>query len=124
MATQVNTTMAGQLKSVLDTAEAPVEGGREGHGRTRDGRLDVELSVPAVMSGDDGPGTNPEQLFAVGYLLPVNGHRDRAKPRARRDRLTNRPQGSVSVRSTLAASVYNSRLTYTHRASPLKRRAS
>src|SRR5207253_1492746 len=51
----------------LYTAEAVVEGGRQGHGRTSDGRLDVDLSVPVEMSGDDGPGTNPEQLFAVGY---------------------------------------------------------
>lgn len=56
-----------QLKEVLYTAEAVVEGGRQGHGRTSDGRLEVDLSVPAAMSGDDGPGTNPEQLFAVGY---------------------------------------------------------
>ena len=56
-----------ELKHVLYTADALVEGGREGHGRTGDGRLEVDLSVPAAMSGDDGPGTNPEQLFAVGY---------------------------------------------------------
>jgi osmotically inducible protein OsmC len=56
-----------QIKKVLYTAEAVVEGGRDGHGRTTDGRLEVELSIPAAMSGDDGPGTNPEQLFAVGY---------------------------------------------------------
>jgi osmotically inducible protein OsmC len=59
--------MPTPLKNVLYTAEAVVEGGREGHGRTTDGRLEVDLSVPAAMSGDDGPGTNPEQLFAVGY---------------------------------------------------------
>jgi Ohr subfamily peroxiredoxin len=59
--------MPAELKEVLYTAEAVVEGGREGHGRTSDGRLEVDLSVPAAMSGDDGPGTNPEQLFAVGY---------------------------------------------------------
>jgi lipoyl-dependent peroxiredoxin len=59
--------MPAELKEVLYTAEAVVEGGREGHGRTSDGRLDVDLSVPAAMGGDDGPGTNPEQLFAVGY---------------------------------------------------------
>jgi osmotically inducible protein OsmC len=55
------------LKRILYTADAVVEGGRAGHGRTSDGRLEVDLSVPAAMSGDDGPGTNPEQLFAVGY---------------------------------------------------------
>ena len=52
---------------ILYTAEAVVEGGREGHGRTSDGRLNVELSVPQGMGGTDGSGTNPEQLFAVGY---------------------------------------------------------
>jgi Ohr subfamily peroxiredoxin len=52
---------------VLYTAEATVAGGRSGHGRTSDGRLEVDLSVPKEMSGDGGPGTNPEQLFAVGY---------------------------------------------------------
>jgi lipoyl-dependent peroxiredoxin len=51
----------------LYTAEAVVEGGRAGHGRTSDGRLDVDLSVPEGLGGNDGTGTNPEQLFAVGY---------------------------------------------------------
>ena len=32
-----------------------------------DERLDLQLSRPAAMGGDDGPGTNPEQLFAAGY---------------------------------------------------------
>jgi len=53
--------------NILYTAEAVVEGGRAGHGRTSDGRLTVELSVPKEMGGEGGPGTNPEQLFAVGY---------------------------------------------------------
>jgi len=55
------------LQKVLYTAQATVQGGRQGHGRTSDGRLEVDLSVPADMGGDGGPGTNPEQLFAVGY---------------------------------------------------------
>jgi lipoyl-dependent peroxiredoxin len=59
--------MAVQLARVLYTAEAQVQGGREGHGRTSDGRLEVDLSVPEEMGGDGGTGTNPEQLFAVGY---------------------------------------------------------
>jgi osmotically inducible protein OsmC len=53
--------------NILYTAEAVVEGGRAGHGRTSDGRLTVALSVPREMGGEGGPGTNPEQLFAVGY---------------------------------------------------------
>jgi Ohr subfamily peroxiredoxin len=55
-----------QMK-ILYTAEAVVQGGRRGHGRTRDGRLAVDLALPKEMDGDGGPGTNPEQLFAVGY---------------------------------------------------------
>jgi osmotically inducible protein OsmC len=55
------------MMTILYTAEAAVTGGREGHGRTSDGRLDVNLSVPATMGGTGGPGTNPEQLFAIGY---------------------------------------------------------
>src|SRR6516164_3817448 len=52
---------------ILYTAEAVVEGGRRGHGRTSDGRLAVDFSVPTELDGDGGPGTNPEQLFALGY---------------------------------------------------------
>jgi lipoyl-dependent peroxiredoxin len=56
-----------QEPEILYTAEATVTGGREGHGRTSDGRLDVDLDVPSEMGGTGGPGTNPEQLLAVGY---------------------------------------------------------
>jgi Ohr subfamily peroxiredoxin len=55
------------MKKILYTAEAVVEGGREGRGRTTDLRLAVNLSVPREMGGRGGHGTNPEQLFAVGY---------------------------------------------------------
>lgn len=44
-----------------------VDGGRNGHAASADGRLDLDLSVPKAFGGDDGPGTNPEQLFAAGY---------------------------------------------------------
>jgi Ohr subfamily peroxiredoxin len=53
--------------SVLYTAEATATGGREGRAHTSDGRIDVELDVPAEMGGSGGPGTNPEQLFATGW---------------------------------------------------------
>ncbi len=59
--------MPVHLQKTLYTAEAVVEGGREGHGKTTDGRLEVDLSVPADMGGKGGPGTNPEELFAIGY---------------------------------------------------------
>jgi Ohr subfamily peroxiredoxin len=55
------------MAKVLYTAEAQVTGGRaEGHGRTSDGALEVDLRLPPEMGGSGG-GTNPEQLFAVGY---------------------------------------------------------
>lgn len=47
----------------LYSAMATVTGGREGHARTSDGKLDLALSKPEGL----GPGTNPEQLFAVGF---------------------------------------------------------
>ncbi|MDA0181969.1 organic hydroperoxide resistance protein [Solirubrobacter phytolaccae] len=51
----------------LYTAEATVTGeGRDGHARSSDGVLDVELAIPAEMGGQGGA-TNPEQLFAAGY---------------------------------------------------------
>lgn len=51
----------------LYTAEALATGeGRDGHGRSSDGRLDFDLALPKEMGGS-GNGTNPEQLFAVGY---------------------------------------------------------
>ncbi len=69
----------------LYTAEAHVVGGREqGHGVTSDGALDVQLRTPVEMGGEGG-GTNPEQLFAVGYAacfegaLAVVGRRERAE---------------------------------------------
>jgi lipoyl-dependent peroxiredoxin len=51
----------------LYTARAHVTGGRtNGHGRTSDGQLEVDLRAP-VETGGEGGGTNPEQLFAIGY---------------------------------------------------------
>ena len=51
----------------LYTAEASAHGGREGHVRSSDGILDIDLRVPRQMGGAGGTGSNPEQLFAAGY---------------------------------------------------------
>jgi osmotically inducible protein OsmC len=54
------------MAKVLYTAHAHVTGGRDGHGLTTDGELEVDLRLPKEMGGSGG-GTNPEQLFAIGY---------------------------------------------------------
>jgi Ohr subfamily peroxiredoxin len=58
--------MVTELVSPLYTAEAIAVGGREGHARSSDGVLDVDLRPPVEMGGPGGA-TNPEQLFAAGY---------------------------------------------------------
>jgi lipoyl-dependent peroxiredoxin len=61
------------MTKVLYTAEAHVTGGRSaGHGHTSDGMLDVQLRSPKEMGGE-GDGTNPEQLFAVGWAACFEG---------------------------------------------------
>jgi Ohr subfamily peroxiredoxin len=67
------------------SAQAHVTGGRmHGRGRTSDGALEVDLRVPSELGGEGG-GTNPEQLFAVGYAacfegaLAVVGRRHKAE---------------------------------------------
>jgi Ohr subfamily peroxiredoxin len=61
------------MSKVIYTAEAHVTGGRaEGHGKTSDGTLEVDLRLPSEMGGEGG-GTNPEQLFAVGYAACFEG---------------------------------------------------
>ncbi len=53
--------------SALYTAVATATGdGRNGHTRTSDGLIDLDLAVPKEMGGAGGA-ANPEQLFAAGY---------------------------------------------------------
>jgi osmotically inducible protein OsmC len=49
------------------TAESTASGGgRDGHVKSSDGRLDLDTRPPKEMGGS-GEGTNPEQLFSAGY---------------------------------------------------------
>jgi len=68
---------------VLCIDQARVTGGRaNGHGRTPDGEIDVDLRLPKELGGAGG-GANPEQLFAVGYagcfetVLSMVGQREK-----------------------------------------------
>jgi Ohr subfamily peroxiredoxin len=54
------------LEKVLYTAHATSTGGRDGKSATSDGQVSVQLALPKEMGGN-GAGTNPEQLFAMGY---------------------------------------------------------
>jgi Ohr subfamily peroxiredoxin len=74
-----------RMAKAIYTAEATVTGGRiEGHGVTTDSELDVQIRVPAELGGPGG-GTNPEQLFAVGFAacfesaMGVIGRREKAE---------------------------------------------
>ena len=61
------------MTNALYTAQAHVVGGRiDGHGRSSDGELEVDLRVPTELGGNGG-GTNPEELFAVGYAACFEG---------------------------------------------------
>jgi osmotically inducible protein OsmC len=56
------------------TAQAKVQGGRDGHVTTANNALDLSLSTPKEMGGMGKAGaTNPEQLFAAGYAACFEG---------------------------------------------------
>jgi osmotically inducible protein OsmC len=84
------------MPQTIYTAAATVTGGRaEGHGASSDGALDVQLRLPTEMGGQGG-GTNPEQLFAVGYAACFEGALGAV---ARRERVE---LGDVSIRSQVS----------------------
>lgn len=55
------------LVQTLYTAEVTAKNGRNGHVRSSDGSLDLDLAAPPALGGTGRPGANPEQLFAAGY---------------------------------------------------------
>jgi len=61
------------ISKILYTATATVHGGREGHAKSDDGVLDLQLVVPKGLGGPGGHGSNPEQLFAAGYAACFEG---------------------------------------------------
>ncbi len=84
------------MRDPIYTAEATVTGGRiEGHGWTADGELDVQLRRPTELGGEGG-GTNPEELFAVGYAACFESALGAV---ARRERLE---PGDVSIESKVS----------------------
>ncbi|MFM0339426.1 organic hydroperoxide resistance protein [Paraburkholderia fungorum] len=55
------------IEKVLYCANAKVSGGRDGRGVIPDSGMEFKLTTPKELGGGGGDGTNPEQLFAVGY---------------------------------------------------------
>lgn len=54
------------IEVVFTTESTATGGGRDGHVKSSDGRIDLETRPPKEMGGS-GDGTNPEQLFSAGY---------------------------------------------------------
>ncbi|MFC6463474.1 organic hydroperoxide resistance protein [Marinilactibacillus sp. GCM10026970] len=56
------------MSNALYTATSTATGGRQGHVKSSDNVLDLELTVPKGLGGRGEEGkTNPEQLFSAGY---------------------------------------------------------
>ena len=49
------------------TAEATATGGRNGHVKSENDVLDLEVRTPKAMGGSNDNYANPEMLFAAGY---------------------------------------------------------
>jgi osmotically inducible protein OsmC len=57
----------GMTIEVVFTSESTATGGgRDGHVKSSDGRIDLDTRPPKEAGGS-GEGTNPEQLFSAGY---------------------------------------------------------
>lgn len=59
------------MSDVLFTSRATAKNGRDGHVKSDDGLIDVNLVNPAKNKSDKG--SNPEQLFAAGYAACYDG---------------------------------------------------
>lgn len=54
------------IEAIYTAESTATGGGRDGHVKSSDGRLDLDTRPPKEMGGS-GDGTNPEQLFSAGY---------------------------------------------------------
>src|SRR6201990_131262 len=54
------------MEVLYTTQSTATGGGRDGHVKSDDGRIDLDTRPPTAMGGN-GEGTNPEQLFSAGY---------------------------------------------------------
>lgn len=85
------------MTTPLYIATATAWGGREGRAASDDGRLDLQLSVPGSLGGDNGPGTNPEQLLATGFAACFHNALKLVARRARADVSDSAVSVSISM---------------------------
>ncbi|MBL8471646.1 MAG: Ohr family peroxiredoxin [Rhodocyclaceae bacterium] len=89
---------AGNLIQTVFTTSASAKGGRNGHTRSVDGLVSVDLSVPKVMGGPGKPGTTtPEDLFAAGYAACFGGAIDFVGKQKKTDATNAAVTCSVSI---------------------------
>jgi lipoyl-dependent peroxiredoxin len=82
----------------LFTAHATATGGRNGHTRSDDGMVDVNLSVPKEMGGPGKLGmATPEHLFAAGYAACFGGALDYVAKQHKKDASKATVKCAVSI---------------------------
>lgn len=59
--------------NVIYKTRVEVKGGRNGHVKSDDGIIDLDVRMPKEMGGTESGYTNPEQLFAAGYSACFDG---------------------------------------------------
>ncbi len=57
----------------LYTAKVTVKGGRNGHVKSDDSVIDMDVRMPKGLGGEGGEFTNPEQLFGATYSACYDG---------------------------------------------------
>lgn len=68
----IDTSSVRTPEKIVYTARATSTGGRQGHVRTDDGKIDLDLTSPKETGGP-GTGANPELLFASAYSACFQG---------------------------------------------------
>ena len=60
-----------KMSDILFTSEATAQNGRDGHVKSSDGLIDLDLVNP--LTDKESVGSNPEQLFASAYAACFDG---------------------------------------------------
>ncbi|MFB5663871.1 organic hydroperoxide resistance protein [Alteribacillus sp. HJP-4] len=76
------------------TSYATADGGREGHVKSSDGLIDLNLVMPGGDSNETG--SNPEQLFAAGYAACYDGALNLMAEKQNKD-IDSKVTGAVSL---------------------------